>query len=304
MDKHIEELAAKKPENLKSRESVRAGYVTDDNTGGYFVMECENCSEIYPSQHANGGGAIADTGDYDDASCPHCGSIDPDECDNIGLVWNVQQAKINALLAKLEAAEKETHGLRMKLSDAGCLFVEWKQRVEAAEKERDELRDKFNEMSLQKQFWVKCAAESESQLEKAEAALSAANEKPKPISFDELADRVQFVTGGIRMSFDPLNCKGHQIVPFMNFNSLSRIVEMYRTTETYHLAGFTVGGGDTATIAPAPEGVVMRPPFKKPLEHCAAARDGECSHKDCPQLRDNEPIATGRHCPIDDWDDE
>ncbi|EKN4067504.1 hypothetical protein [Yersinia enterocolitica] len=78
--------------------------------------------------------------------------------------------------------------------------------------------------------------------EKAEAELSAANAKPKPISFDELADRVQFVTGGIRMSFDPLNCKGHQIVPFMNFNSLSRIVEMYRTTETYHLAGFTVEG--------------------------------------------------------------
>ncbi|HFY0586576.1 TPA: hypothetical protein ACTR19_004641, partial [Yersinia enterocolitica] len=73
-------------------------------------------------------------------------------------------------------------------------------------------------------------------------ALSAAIEKPEPISFDELADRVQFVTGGIRMSFDPLNCKGHQIVPFMNFNSLSRIVEMYRTTETYHLAGFMVEG--------------------------------------------------------------
>ncbi|HDV5954468.1 TPA: hypothetical protein RJI64_004148 [Yersinia enterocolitica] len=123
--------------------------------------------------------------------------------------------------------------------------------------------------------------------QKAEAALSAANEKPKPISFDELADRVQFVTGGIRMSFDPLNCKGHQIVPFMNFNSLLRIVEMYRTTETYHLAG-----------------VVMRPQFEKPLERCAAARDGECHHKDCPQLRDNEPMATGRHCPIDNWDDE
>ncbi|MFV8801341.1 hypothetical protein ACNSO8_22435 [Yersinia sp. LJYL362] len=124
-------------------------------------------------------------------------------------------------------------------------------------------------------------------IEKAEAELSAANEKPKPISFDELADRVQFVTGGIRMSFDPLNCKGHQIVPFMNFNSLLRIVEMYRTTETYHLAG-----------------VVMRPQFEKPLERCAAARDGECHHKDCPQLRDNEPMATGRHCPIDNWDDE
>ncbi|MGT3316519.1 hypothetical protein ACVSTV_13025 [Yersinia enterocolitica] len=84
------------------------------------------------------------------------------------------------------------------------------------------------------------------QLESAQKELSAANEKPKPISFDELADRVQFVTGGLRMSFDPLNCKGHQIVPFMNFNSLSRIVEMYRTTETYHLAGFTVEGNTDA----------------------------------------------------------
>ncbi|HHG9944636.1 TPA: hypothetical protein ACPZLH_002477 [Yersinia enterocolitica] len=67
-------------------------------------------------------------------------------------------------------------------------------------------------------------------------------------------------------------------------------------------AGYLVEGGNTATIAPAPEGVVMRPQFEKPLERCAAARDGECSHKDCPQLRDNEPMATGRHCPIDNWD--
>lgn len=54
--------------------------------------------------------------------------------------------------------------------------------LESAQKERDELRDKFNEMSVQKQFWVKCAKELESQLEKAEAELSAANEKlSKPV---------------------------------------------------------------------------------------------------------------------------
>ncbi|AVX37785.1 hypothetical protein [Yersinia massiliensis] len=40
------------------------------------------------------------------------------------------------------------------------------------------------------------------------------------------------------------------------------------------------------------------------LREFAAARDGECHHKDCPQIRDNEPTATGRHCPIDNWDDE
>ncbi|EOV3684961.1 hypothetical protein ACOQH4_004138, partial [Yersinia enterocolitica] len=49
--------------------------------------------------------------------------------------------------------------------------------LEAAQKERDALHDKFNEISTQKQFWVKCAKELESQLETAEAALSAANER-------------------------------------------------------------------------------------------------------------------------------
>ena len=36
-----------------------------------------------------------------------------------------------------------------------------------------------------------------------------------------------------------------------------------------------------------------------PLTRCAAGRDGECGHAQCPQLRDNEPRATGRHCPLD-----
>jgi len=37
----------------------------------------------------------------------------------------------------------------------------------------------------------------------------------------------------------------------------------------------------------------------KPLTRCAAGRDGECSHTECPQLRDSEPRASGRHCPLD-----
>lgn len=70
-------------------------------------------------------------------------------------------------------------------------------------------------------------------------------------------------------------------------------------------AGFTVKEDATPiVIVPAPAGVIMRPQSENPLERCAAGRDGECHHKDCPQLRDNEPMATGRHCPIDNWDDE
>ncbi len=39
---------------------------------------------------------------------------------------------------------------------------------------------------------------------------------------------------------------------------------------------------------------------------CRAAKDGDCIWEDCPQLRDGEPRATGRHCPLDggDKDDE
>lgn len=36
-----------------------------------------------------------------------------------------------------------------------------------------------------------------------------------------------------------------------------------------------------------------------PLRHCAAARDGECLHGQCPQNRDAEPAKSGRHCPLD-----
>ncbi len=38
-------------------------------------------------------------------------------------------------------------------------------------------------------------------------------------------------------------------------------------------------------------------------ERCHANRDGECVHERCPQLRDNEPHKSGRHCPLDKEDD-
>lgn len=39
--------------------------------------------------------------------------------------------------------------------------------------------------------------------------------------------------------------------------------------------------------------------------NCKADRDGDCTWKDCPQTRDNEPQKSNRHCPLDkDEDDE
>lgn len=32
---------------------------------------------------------------------------------------------------------------------------------------------------------------------------------------------------------------------------------------------------------------------------CHAGRDGDCDWPECPQLRDDEPHRSGRHCPLD-----
>ncbi len=37
---------------------------------------------------------------------------------------------------------------------------------------------------------------------------------------------------------------------------------------------------------------------RDPLTSCAADRDGECHHPDCPQIRDNEPDKSDRTCPL------
>lgn len=55
-------------------------------------------------------------------------------------------------------------------------------------------------------------------------------EKSVPVSFDILNAAVAEVTGGNQQSWNPNLYKGHQAVPFINYNSLSRIVERFRTT--------------------------------------------------------------------------
>ncbi len=117
------------------------------------------------------------------------------------------QEYVTALIAQLEAAQLEL----IKPLPIG------------------ELVHRLEGQTYEKWFSESDVKDLRERAQKTEAALSAANEKPKPISFDELAERVKFVTEGIRMEFDPQFYKGHQAVPFMNFNSLSRIVEMYRT---------------------------------------------------------------------------
>ncbi len=41
----------------------------------------------------------------------------------------------------------------------------------------------------------------------------------------------------------------------------------------------------------------------KAMGRCRANSDGDCNQADCPQLHDNEPAKSGRHCPRDVRDD-
>ncbi|RNM07726.1 hypothetical protein [Dickeya undicola] len=50
----------------------------------------------------------------------------------------------------------------------------------------------------------------------------------EPITFDVLRNAVAEITGGLPQEWDTAVYKGHQPVPFINFNSLSRIVERFR----------------------------------------------------------------------------
>ncbi|EMW3576619.1 hypothetical protein AAEY45_004317 [Yersinia enterocolitica] len=103
--------------------------------------------------------------------------------------------------------------------------------LEAAQKERDELRDKFNEMSVQKQFWVKCAKELESQLEKAEAELSAANEI--------LSKPVVLPKGYSVRAGHPINeGERHVLIPKEGGRWLSR----FDVAHAIRVAGFKVEG--------------------------------------------------------------
>lgn len=80
-------------------------FVTDNNTGGFYVCQCQSCDAIFNSKHCDGGEPIADQGDFGDAYCPNCGEVDPQECDAAAAVWNTQQRKINKLSPLIQVSK-------------------------------------------------------------------------------------------------------------------------------------------------------------------------------------------------------
>lgn len=80
--------------------------------GSFYLVECCNCDEMYPSNLLDGGEAIADSGDYGDCYCHLCGADDTERADwgdvnsNEAKAWNFQQKRIEALLDELEAVQR------------------------------------------------------------------------------------------------------------------------------------------------------------------------------------------------------
>ncbi|MCE1416874.1 hypothetical protein LWU32_23105 [Enterobacter hormaechei] len=79
----------------------------------------------------------------------------------------------------------------------------------------------------------------------------------EPVSFDALRDAVAEVSGAPAMEWSDIY-KGHQAVPFINFNSLARIVDKFR-------AAMLRGAEPVTTAYKLPEGWVAVP--VEPTEH-------------------------------------
>ncbi|HFU0596189.1 TPA: hypothetical protein ACGTUJ_000348 [Escherichia coli] len=79
--------------------------------GSYYLAECTNCGEMYPSNKLNGGEPLF-SGDYGECYCPHCNADDTDIADwgahgsDVVTAWNYQQNRIDALVEALEKAQQ------------------------------------------------------------------------------------------------------------------------------------------------------------------------------------------------------
>ncbi|EHF4952202.1 hypothetical protein AA631_001514 [Enterobacter hormaechei] len=111
--------------------------------------------------------------------------------------------------------------------------------------------------------------------------LAMASLEAEPVSFNALRDAVAEVSGGPAMEWSDIY-KGHQAVPFINFNSLARIVEKFRT----------------ATPAPVavPDEYVAAVPTPTNLGYEAGGNACRAA-----MLQGAEPVTTAYKLPFEQW---
>lgn len=67
--------------DLLKRAVEHPTFYSDKERQRYFKSQCQDCKAIFLSLEMDGGGQIADTGDYDDACCPVCNSKNVEDVD-------------------------------------------------------------------------------------------------------------------------------------------------------------------------------------------------------------------------------
>ena len=119
--------------------------------GSYYLVECCNCGEMYPSNLLDGGEAIADSGDYGDCYCHLCGADDTERADwgdvnsNEAKAWNFQQKRIEALLDDLDAAESQNGYIREQRD-------EWERKAISNFEECVEMAARIEELEAQRKL--------------------------------------------------------------------------------------------------------------------------------------------------------
>ncbi|MDV7070450.1 hypothetical protein R3J21_02710 [Citrobacter werkmanii] len=147
--------------------------------GSYYLVECCNCGEMYPSNLLDGGEAIAGSGDYGDCYCHLCGADDTERADwgdvnsNEVKAWNFQQKRIEALLDDLDAAESQNGYLREQRD-------EWERKAISNFEECVEMAARIEELEAQRKLAFTASnrwADKFREAEKRIAELSASHSK-------------------------------------------------------------------------------------------------------------------------------
>lgn len=118
--------------------------------GSFYLAECCNCGEMYPSNKLDGGEPLF-SGDYGECFCHLCGADDTDIADNGAwgseavTAWNYQQKRVEALLDELERKETEIIRLSQKSENDPRIheIVDLKERIAELEARHTKLRDRM-----------------------------------------------------------------------------------------------------------------------------------------------------------------
>lgn len=115
----------------------------------------------------------------------------------------------------------------------------------------------------------------------------------EPVSFDDLRDAVAEMTGGPAMQWGDIH-KGHQPVPFINFNSLARIVDKFRVAPPAPVVPEDENGQPAGFAKWANRNFATNPVGTMTLSYCEDAWRAAL-------LQGSQPVSNRDELPFDQW---